>query len=165
MDEFWENTRIFWLLIFTGSVLPDLQGFYSLFFNPSVKLHGFSHTIVGSLAYALGVTILFELFKFLMLSYNTKNHWLNKYKLNFFTSSIPKVFITIWLSIVLLHLLPDVFIYNDMQIFWPLSTVSYGVMSTYSTVASLLTYCFLIGATLLIFKYFRLQTSKNLLVS
>lgn len=165
MDDFWENTRVFWLLIFTGSVIPDLQGFYSVFFDSSVKLHGFSHTLVGSLVYAIGVTILFEMFKFIMLSYDTKNHWLDKYKLNFFTSSIPRVFITVWLSILFLHLLPDVFIYNDMQIFWPLSTVTYGELSTYSTVASLLAYCFVIGAVLLIFKYFRLLTSKNLLVS
>ena len=165
MDDFWERSRIYWLLIFTGSVIPDLQGFYSIFFDQSVKLHGFSHTLVGSIAYAAIITILFQLFKYIMLSYNTKNYYLDKYKLNFYTSSIPRVFIAIWISILLLHLLPDVVIYEDMQIFWPFSEVSYGNRANYSAVASFLAYCFAIGTVLLVFKYFRLQTSKNLLIS
>jgi hypothetical protein len=161
MDDFWKNTGIYWVLIFLGSVIPDVQGFYSVFFDRSVELHGFSHTIVGSLVYAVVLTLIFQLIKLIMLHYNTKEYWLNKYRLNFYTSSITIVFFVLCFSIIALHLIPDVFIYDDMQMLWPFSTVSIGVMSNYSIVAFYLAIAFLIGATLLLLKLIKVKLIKT----
>ena len=161
LSEFWESTKIYWLAIFVGSVSPDIQGMISIFFNPDIKLHGFSHTIVGSVVYALAFGLFYLIVKSYLLSIDTNQYWYNKFHIDLRSTSVMKMTLVNWLSILILHLLPDVFIYTDMQIFWPFSDVNYGTVSDYQVMASFMGAMFIIGVILLVIRYVKYNNSVN----
>ncbi len=106
--------------LFFGSVAPDIQGFISIFFNDNISLHGFSHTILGGFTYSL-------IYGALLLS-------IRKY----LDIRIQKQMVIIFFSIIFFHIVPDSFIYPEMQVFWPIKTGSIGNHNNYSVVTDIL---------------------------
>lgn len=43
--------RLKWFSLLCGSVIADFQGIYTILVDPSIKVHGFSHTLLGSILY------------------------------------------------------------------------------------------------------------------
>ncbi|KKL03593.1 hypothetical protein LCGC14_2624620 [marine sediment metagenome] len=119
------------LLLYIGCVIPDLQGVYSIFIDRSVALHGFSHTLVGALVYTL--IMWGALF---LIKYTPSTEYLE--------FQPAKHFILLLLAIVIFHFLPDIFIWADMNIFWPFGSYSPGEVENYGVVAQVL---FLSGVT------------------
>lgn len=128
-----------WLTITAGSIIPDVQGIFYLITGIG-SLHGFSHTIVGAfvynLIYGIGLVIIDRL---------------NILKLEI--KPVKNQIIIIFFSIIFLHLVPDMFIYPEMQIFWPVLDISFGVYDNMSRVVSILVDLFLAGLIMLIFAY------------
>lgn len=128
-----------WLTITAGSIIPDVQGIFYLITGIG-SLHGFSHTIVGafvySLIYGIGLVIIDRL-KILNLK----------------IKPVKNQILIIFFSIIFLHLVPDMFIYPEMQIFWPVLDSSFGVYSNMSSVVGILLDLFLAGLIMLFLAY------------
>ncbi len=138
--------KITWISIFIGSILPDLQGFYAIFFDHTVPLHGFSHTFIGSIVYSGIYVIVIGLLK--------------KYG-DDIKFSFKMQFITIECSILFFHILPDALIYPDLNFLWPIANVSI-VAYSYNTVTNVLIVLFLISIALLIIKYIIFNVKSNI---
>lgn len=116
-----------------GALIPDLQGFYSIFFNRDVSLHGFSHTLLGAFLYSgLGLVLLWSIF---MVAF--------RYRID-----LVQGYFAIFLGILLFHLLPDMLIWSDMNIFWPFFNYSPGIESRYGLVTIILIFQFVLGFVL-----------------
>ncbi|MFV2016428.1 MAG: hypothetical protein ACC656_13435, partial [Candidatus Heimdallarchaeota archaeon] len=120
---------------YIGSVIPDLQGLYSRLFDSSVKLHGFSHTLVGALVYT---TIICSVVSF--IKYSTISEYLEFQPAKHFTLLI--------LAIIAFHFLPDIQIWPDMNILWPVGSFSPGEVGNYAVVVQVLFISGLSGATM-----------------
>ena len=122
--QYWKRNIIPWLSIICGAVIPDLQGFMSIFFDSSLPLHGFSHTIVGAFTYSI---IFSSVITFMYISFARMDTELT---LSIYGNQIDRKIIfrifgqaAFWctISILFFHLLPDMIMHSDIEIFWPIS--------------------------------------------
>jgi len=129
------RNRLSILLLYVGSVIPDLQGLYSILFDSSVEFHGFSHTLVGALVYT---TIICSVLSF--IKYSPITEYLEFQPAKHFTLLI--------LAIIAFHFLPDILIWPDMNILWPVGNYIPGEVGNYAVVAQILFISGLSGATM-----------------
>ncbi len=162
--EIWRKNILVWISIFLGSILPDLQGAASIFIDPSIQLHGFSHTVIGAITYSLGfgfITTCSYLFfvkinsNITMPIYGNKEDLHTLFRIYFQTSLLCAT------SIIIFHLLPDSMIYPEIKLFWPISDYSVinpensedhwsnpSLVTRYRTVARILSIAGFIGIIL-----------------
>ncbi len=126
--------KITWLSITIGSIAPDIQAFLSLF-TPKIKMHGFSHTIIGAVTYSLVYYAILLIF-------------LKKRPIN--NLNPEKQALLFLLSIIFFHLLPDAIIYSDMHVFWPISNKSYASPQNYYYVSKVLIFIALFSLIVII---------------
>ena len=109
------------------------------------SLHGFSHTILGSVVYGIFFSLLQQLFHKVYLQ--------NKLK--------PTLLTIIWfLSIILFHIIPDMLIYPDLLPFFPISSINFGHLQNYLLIARILSYFWLVGLGLNILAYWQIRRQE-----
>jgi membrane-bound metal-dependent hydrolase YbcI (DUF457 family) len=132
------------LAVLWSAVIPDLQGIYSVFIDSSVPLHGFSHTLPGSVVYALlSIPVFVMVFRMIEVPITAR--------------LVGRTALVLLLGILLFHIIPDMFIWSDMRPLWPLSDVSYGLESRYRDISNWMGLSFLVGSILLIVANLRNQ--------
>lgn len=123
--EYWVKNYPLFLSITVGSVIPDVQGFFHLFFDRNIPIHGISHTIIG----AVGISIIYSLLLSLTLILGKTIFptilLLNDENLNNYRILIMKLFIFCLIGIIIFHILPDITMHYDIEIFWPISDLKF----------------------------------------
>lgn len=126
--KFWRENIIPIISLCLGTVIPDLQGFYSLFIDRKIPLHGFSHTLIGSIIYSFGFAAILGGIIYIITNYNLLE--LKKELTNFKQFKIKNLllnsFFWCFIGITIFHLLPDMVMHSDIAIFWPISDIRFA---------------------------------------
>ena len=135
--------------LLVSSVIPDVEPFYALTFQPSMPLHGFFHSYLG--ASILGVLVAVVLYPLRSVS----NRMMAAFRLPQKPASFKKVLLTSLFG-VYSHVFLDSFLYVEMSPFYPLeANPFFGVVSSPGMYESC-SVSFLLGFILYIFIVLRL---------
>jgi len=113
--------------LLVSSVIPDVEPFYALTFQPSLPFHGFFHSYLG--ASILGVLVAVVLYPLRGVS----NRIMAAFRLPHKSSSFRRLLLTSLFG-VYSHVFLDSFLYEEMRPFFPLeSNPFFGVFSSPDT--------------------------------
>jgi len=134
--------------LLVSSVIPDVEPFYALTFQPSMPFHGFFHSYLG--ASILGVLVAAVLYPLRGVS----SRIVTAFRLPHKSSSFRRLLLTSLFG-VYSHVFLDSFLYEEMMPFYPLEANPFiGVASLDARYDAMYGFCsvsFLLGFVLYIF--------------
>lgn len=125
--EVWKRNMLLFISLFFASVIPDLQGFLHLYFDRNIPIHGFSHTLIGSIVYSVVYSALFTLLIiFLRKKFLQVYNYLSTY-ITFPSDAglVSRAFFFCFASINIFHIFPDITMHYDIQFFYPFSNFTF----------------------------------------